>query len=293
MKRLNTKAAFERFIKRLPPPPHNSSGVNQWVMGAARRCSNAGVPQHLAIEVINSLEPRSRREFKHDEVERAVNKAYTTTLDTERKSGPTVEWSPKLTKHLFENEPHSVEEWQERSYQNPAEFTPKEILNLTLKPERDTWICVGRSQSVFTTKRFIHWNNLRQHQFVVPTWMTAQTGLTQDGRQSCHAGSNTGERKFMVVDLDDPPKEQHTTILWHLATLREPVLILHTGGKGFHGWFPVGEDYEDFWHYAFRLGADPRVERNKSIFVRLPNGLRDNGQRQEVIFLNPNLLKNQ
>ena len=292
MKGITNRAALERFIKRLPPPPHNSAGVNQWVMGAARRCSNAGLPQHLAIDVINSFEPRSRRDFKHDEVERAVNKAYTTTLDPERESGPTVEWSPAFTKHLLETEPHGITDWQKRSYPNPTDFTPKEILELTLKPDDDTWICVGKSQSLFTTKKFMNWSNLVPHQFVVPTWMTAQTGLTQEGRQSHHAGSNTGERKFMVVDLDDPPKEQHTTILWHLATLREPAVILQTGGKGFHGWFPVGENDEDFWHYAFRLGADPRVERNKSIFVRLPNGLRDNGKRQEVIYLDPNLIKN-
>ena len=48
-------------------------------------------------------------------------------------------------------------------------------------------------------------------------------------------------------------------------------------------------DDDHFWHAAVLLGADVRIYKNKSQLVRLPNGTRDNGERQEVLFINPNL----
>jgi hypothetical protein len=43
-------------------------------------------------------------------------------------------------------------------------------------------------------------------------------------------------------------------------------------------------------NYAVSLGADPATW-TKSQFVRMPDGIRDNGKRQTVFWLNPNIIK--
>jgi len=67
-------------------------------------------------------------------------------------------------------------------------------------------------------------------------------------------------------------------------------IAVHSGNKSLHGWFYVhGEPdakVERFFHYAVSLGAD-RATWTRSQFVRMPDGVRDTGQRQAVYFFNP------
>jgi len=56
-----------------------------------------------------------------------------------------------------------------------------------------------------------------------------------------------------------------------------------------HGWFFVHGQLDEkmlrFFRYAVSLGADPATW-TRSQFVRMPDGVRDNGKRQTVFFLN-------
>ena len=65
-------------------------------------------------------------------------------------------------------------------------------------------------------------------------------------------------------------------------------------GKGLHGWFQAENEAEDrlraFMAYAITLGADDATW-NRSLFVRMPDGLRDNGQRQTVYYFAPEFAK--
>ena len=47
------------------------------------------------------------------------------------------------------------------------------------------------------------------------------------------------------------------------------------------------DEEDDFWKQAVPLGADPALMRNRSSFVRMPHGMRDNGKRQSVLYLDP------
>jgi hypothetical protein len=47
---------------------------------------------------------------------------------------------------------------------------------------------------------------------------------------------------------------------------------------------------EKFFRYAVSLGADPQLWI-RSQFCRLPDGRRDNGKRQEVVYFNPSRIK--
>jgi hypothetical protein len=86
-------------------------------------------------------------------------------------------------------------------------------------------------------------------------------------------------------------------LLAHLSKFAPLALVVHSGGKSLHGWFPcpgVAEHHlHTFMAYACELGADPRTWTT-SQFVRMPDGLRyDHGQpprRQHVCFFNPDVI---
>jgi hypothetical protein len=181
----------------------------------------------------------------------------------------------------------------------PTDQGPRaEEIMATLFP-KDSLICVGSTQEVFKTGRmaqWIHFRLLRQMQFIVPSPMTAVHGTTKNGKESMHTLENTGSRRFLVVEFDQGVTDEHSALLWHLGQREPLVMVVHSGGKSLHGWFFChGRDEAElfqFMQYAVSLGAD-RATWTKSQFVRIPNGLRDNGKRQQVVYFNPNLLDNQ
>lgn len=119
--------------------------------------------------------------------------------------------------------------------------------------------------------------------------MSATTGLTQEGRPSARCLGNTGPRQFLVVEQDSGTPDEQAAILLHLAERAPLVLALTSGGKSLHGWFSCQGTSDDklkaFFNYAVMLGADPATWTPCQL-VRMPEGRRDNGKRQAVLFLN-------
>ena len=158
----------------------------------------------------------------------------------------------------------------------------------------DPWVCVGKDPAEFATRRLSAWlkaDRLEEFALIVPSAMTARAGKTKDGRQSEHTLENTGSRRYVVVEFDRGTADDHAARLWHLAGFAPLALVVHSGGKSLHGWFPVGdtppENVERFMRYSAVIGADPALFRNRSQFVRLPGGTRDDGRRQAVVWWNP------
>jgi hypothetical protein len=107
-----------------------------------------------------------------------------------------------------------------------------------------------------------------------------------------HCLDNCGPRRFCVCDFDEPKSEDHPSIVWQLRKTFDLVMALSSGGKSLHAWFWVEPDEEeDFWKAAIPLGADPALMRNRSSFVRIPYGTRDNGNRQNVIYFDHSKIK--
>jgi len=154
----------------------------------------------------------------------------------------------------------------------------------------DPLLCCGRSQSDFDTKAREAWRGqLASLQFIVPSPMSAVTGFTKEGKESKHTLRNTGLRRFLVCEFDHGTTDQQVALLLHLAQFAPMVCALHSGGKSMHGWFLVAGQPEDtvqrFFRYAVSLGADSATW-TRSQFVRMPDGIRHNGKRQAVYFLN-------
>ena len=275
----------------LEPPPHD--GVNLWCMASARKCQIAGMTTGEAEQQIMAFQGQTRRPLKGTEVRRAIEKAYATTLP----DSPTYvkkfqqKWEPSKTRptnYGANSRKVTVADlWDVSPWRMDGGTTQRMILDL-LFPDPAGLVCVGKSAYEFHTARLDQFRDLTKCQFIVPCYMTKREGLTQDGKPSMHCLDNCGPRRFCVCDFDEPKSAEHPAIIWHLSKSFPLVMALSSGGKSLHAWFSIAEDdEEDFWDAAVPMGADPALKRNRSSFVRIPYGTRDNGAIQEVLYFDP------
>ena len=261
-------------------------------MDAVWWCRKNGMSATDAAHRIMSYDGSLRRRLKNNEVERAVEKVFSATLDKSAlppRKPEIPEWNAKETERLHQSYQATRETLRESSPDEmPETWHPYDIL-CRLFPDTDGLLCIGESMSKFGTATLKDHRYLRRKQFVVPCYMTARTGHTLEGKVSEHTKENTGPRRFIVCDFDSPPPEHHASIITHLARFRPLTMALSSGGKSLHAWFPATANKDDdrlFWRLCLTLGADPVLCRNRSQFVRLPNGTRENGNKQTCLYLN-------
>ena len=152
-------------------------------------------------------------------------------------------------------------------------------------------ICAGRTQKLCGTASREKWPGfLEKLQFIVPSPMSAKHGMTKDGRRSMRTLDNTGPRRFIAVEFDTGTFDMHAAVLMHLAKFAPLVMVVHSGNKSLHGWFFCARDPDSavatFFSYAVSLGADPATW-SRCQLVRMPDGQRENGKRQQVVYFNP------
>jgi hypothetical protein len=175
-------------------------------------------------------------------------------------------------------------------------------------------LCCGWRRHYFDTRPRNGWHKLHALQLIVPNPMIAKQGVTRDGKPSAHTLGNTGPRRFLIVEFDfdesNSPEQARllgklkaqkrdvrdlcAALLLHLAERAPLTMAVYSGGKSLHGWFYCTDVPEQnvlgFFRYALLLGADsPNWCRSQ--FARMPDGLRENGKRQSVYFLNPAVVK--
>jgi hypothetical protein len=154
----------------------------------------------------------------------------------------------------------------------------------------DPFLCCAWSRHRFDTRPLSNWYQLDKLQFLVPNPMKDRCGRTKEGKISAHTLDNTGPRRFLVIEQDEGDLNRQAAILLHLAQIGPLVLVVHSGGKSLHGWFDcknvTEEKLRPFMEYAVMLGTDPATW-TRSQFVRMPDGLRENGTRQRVHYFNP------
>jgi hypothetical protein len=191
----------------------------------------------------------------------------------------------------------------------------EEILN-ALYPGNPL-LCVGRSVNACWTKPREFWRGRESDfQFIVANPMTKEIGVTTDQRESQRCIDNTGPRAFVVVEFDISEDgawapyvrdwrnrgittvDANAALIIELATKGLPrlplALAVHSGGKSVHAWFPcpglTDDQVRPFMARAVRLGAD-KATWTRCQFVRMPDGMRDNGNRQRVHYFAPNVFR--
>jgi len=277
--------------------PAAGIGVHRWLLSAANSCRLRGLAPADADAVLRDGAANCGRRIRRGEIEDAVAKGYSSA------------WTHRPARRLLPRLPKPT--WPERDATRVAavladgggladlwEASPVRIEDNEPRTETiidrlfpgNPLLCCGLTQSKFATQPRDAWRGeLAELQFVVPSPMSAATGLTKDGRVSAHTLANTGPRRFLVVEFDIGTTDEHAIILLHLARYAPLVCALHSGGRSMHAWFLVAgqpaDKVERFFRYAVMLGAD-RALWCRSQLCRMPDGKRDNGRRQTVYFLN-------
>ena len=192
----------------------------------------------------------------------------------------------------------------------------EEILN-ALFPG-NPFLCFGLAPNSFSTRPREFWRGKESDfQFIVPNPMVKETGETKDGRESKRCLENTGPRRFLIAEFDISEEDKkwapyvrkwkakgisvldaNVALLIELARRGLPrlplALAVHSGGKSIHGWYfcegLTDEQLRPFMVRAVRLGADPATW-TKCQLVRMPDGTRDNGKRQQVHFFAPEVIR--
>lgn len=298
----------------LNPCPAHGSGVHSWIFYAACRCVDGGLTDVEAEALIEAM--MTREPSPSNEVESALAAAR-----GEREAVARPKWPERNRARIAEIartgpglaglQALSPVQWADDARRSD------EIID-ALFPGNPL-LCVGRAQDRVATKAREAWRGkLSACQFVVPSPMSARTGVTKAGKAgSARTEDNTGPRRFLVVECDFKEKDAHgadtpdarmlrslaadgiaiadvcAAVIHHLTQYLPLALVVHSGGKSAHGFFFVEGECEEkllrFMRYAVALGADDKMW-SRCQLARLPDGTRDNGKRQMVNFFNPEAL---
>ena len=290
-----------QFIQDLlAAPPRAGEGVHNYLFRLARQL-HAHLP---AVEIVNLLESRvlnCGRHVPHHEIVAAVQNSLPCAWRPKDKSMPVQSAAKKWPSvnaeqreaiikdggglaDLWELSPIRIEDNRQRAEEIVDKLFPGNPL-----------LCCGKSNSDFDTKPREDWRGqLCALQLITPSPMSALLGRKKNPKPgesewSAHTLDNTGTRRFLICEFDTGTTDEHAALLIHLAGYAPLVCAVHSGGKSLHGWFFVAGQPENkvqkFFRYAVSLGAD-HATWTRSQFVRCPDGLRDNGNRQTVFFLN-------
>jgi hypothetical protein len=313
------------YLERLPrylqeflaTAPSRGGGLNRWTMRAAWRLHRADIeiPEPVMVEL---LEAYGRGEHRPGEVERAVKRSHPDS-PAWTATGSTPAW-PGLNLGEIERIAAlgpGVRGLRSASAINGATLNAEDACDLLFPG--NPLLCVGLNLSNCETLPREEWRGiLSAQQFIVPSPMSATRGMSQDGRLSPRTNANTGPRKYLVVESDFREKDSEgadtpagpmlrrlyeagqsvddvcASLHLHLARYWPLAMVIHSGGKSTHGWYPCAGRTEDevlhFMRFAVTLGADPATWK-RCQFLRVPGGLRRPGNvRQRIEYVGSNLL---
>jgi hypothetical protein len=287
----------------IPPCPQAGGGVHFWIMDAAWACRINGMNAGEAHRAIEERMRGKRKQTPANEVEIAVQKVYAITERiVSRHYGPTPGKWPAANGEQVEAIAASGAGVADLWEQSPVRLegdAPQTAAVLPILFPGDPLLCVGSKYKFFTDHLSTFADKAHTIEQVVPSPMLAKRGMTQSGKLSQHSLEATGPRRFIVVEGDKIdgkpiPKDTQAAILLHLAERAALALVVDSGGKSLHGWFYCqGADemkLRRFFSYAVTLGADSGLW-TRSQFARMPDGTRNNGKRQPILFFNPEVIR--
>jgi hypothetical protein len=293
--------------------------VNRWLFSAALKLHRLGIAPVEIEDLLETAADDCGRSLKPDEVARAVRNSSPERLGDYK---PRRAW-PARNYEQIEAVGTSGLRLADLEAQSPSppvgdENRSEEIID-ALFPGNPL-LCAGVNKYCPKTRPREQWRgSFSRQQLIIPSPMTAIRGMTAEGKQSYRSLGNVGPRKFLVVEFDFVEKGEDgkdtpaapmlrrlalcgvavadlcAAVHGELAKLRPLALVVHSGGKSLHGWYPCNGDAEEpimfrFMRYAVSLGADTATDVRVQL-VRMPDGIRGNGKRQRVLYFNPAVLR--
>jgi len=228
-------STLPQFVRDLlASPPERGGGLNLWFYRVARVLH----PYRDSNEIINLLRAATAGEpIKHGEIERAVERSKATAWKPGQPCGarsPTPAWPPinvEQYQAIIRDGGGLVDLWEVSPVRFEDNAAHTEALIDALFPG-NLLLCCGENNSVFNTCSREEWREkLAALQLIVPSPMTAPTGLTQEDKQSAHALSITGLRRFLVIEFDRGGVDEHAALLLHLAARAPLAIVVHSGNK--------------------------------------------------------------
>jgi hypothetical protein len=286
-------AKLPRFIQEMIlNPPRAGQGVNNYLFRLARLL-HAFYDDHIIAKILWAATRDCGRVVGDREIFRAIENSKPYSWQPGVPSAwagmpkwPEIDWDKR---NRILDAGKSLPSLQEASPAQPGGDT--ETIIDALFPNNPL-ICAAHSEQAFATLSRANWRGrLAEMQFIVPNTMSAMWGVTMEGKPSARCLSNTGPRRFLVCEFDDGKTDDHATLLRYLEVgSLQLALVVFSGGKSLHGWFFCDGHGEDdtkvFMTEAVSVGADPATWTRCQL-VRMPEGIRDNGNRQSVYYYNP------
>ncbi len=282
----------------LSSPPKSGDGFHNWLFRVARVLHPYRNEEEI-YSILESYAPTCGRYVSKKEILDAIQNSKVVAWNPENPVCVNLKlqaWTPRnetqIQKILAEGLT-LADLWEQSPIQwNDEESHTEAIIDHLFSG--NPLLCVGTSAKEFKTQnRDELQGTLSALSLIVPSSMSKPTGITKEGNESARCLDNTGERRFLVIEFDKDTEDDQAAKLAHLALYAPFVLACRSGGKSVHGWFYCHAQPEDklrrFMDYAISIGADPATW-TKCQMVRMPDGLRDNGNRQSVIYFNPSIL---
>lgn len=300
----------QKLIAFLANPTVEGSGLHKWIFRAACWLSESGCDEQEIIDHLTESTLGASRDLT-----REIKDATRGVLKQNPNAPRSPAWPARNDAAIAAILKAGINE-AKLAASSPDQFTGNASEMLALLFPHDPLLCIGFHINEFYTKKQSQWDfRWWRPQFIVPSPMSAKTGRTQSGKVSEKTNENTGERRFLVIEFDFSPAEKpdddrllalgkqfgiETTrdmcaaLADHLASKAPLALVVWSGSKSLHCWFPVNDVDEAavraFFSLACELGADPATW-TPSQFVRIPCGWNSKKrQRQEVIYFNSSLL---
>jgi hypothetical protein len=135
-------SVLKRIVRSLPAPPLH--GIHHWIMGTARRCRNKRLSEEHTTVIIAAFEDKCRRPYKPQEVENAVGKAFSTSLNSKADTVKSFSWRSDITAGLVARDYKSEDDWRARSVANPEMLDPRDIIQLTRFRRWMRWMWMRR-----------------------------------------------------------------------------------------------------------------------------------------------------
>jgi hypothetical protein len=297
--------------------PRAGGGVNLWLFRTALKLHRLNIEPMKIEELLEEATTDCGRNLKRDEIPRAVRNSNS---QKKRIYKPQRAWP---FRNLEQIEAVGLDGFRIANLEANSPVKPSAVKQTEMIIDAlfrgNPLLCAGDTTEDARTRTREEWRGwLGWKQFIVPSPMSKRQGINLEGKISARCLDNTGPRKFLVIEFDFVEKDEKgrdteiapvlrrlaehrigisdlcAALHAELAKLRPLGLVVHSGGKSVHGWYPCNGDEENvmrrFMRFAVSLGADPATWTRCQL-VRMPDGLRrQNGKRQRVLYFNPVVL---
>lgn len=270
--------------------PSTGNGVHNWLHVVALKLHRYFPDKNELAQLLREATAHCGREVTDREIDEAIKNSRRLIENSNGDAAPMRRW-PNRDEQRIKDIVSAGPSLAEFTALSPVRWTDGSQQTEQVIDELfpgNPLLCAGPSQRHSITQTREQWcGRLARQQFIVPSPMTERFGETQSGTMSMRSLANTGPRRFIVIEFDSGSFDAHAALLNHLWKFAPLVLAVHSANKSLHGWFACGEQpeqtIEKFFRYAVSLGAD-RATWTRGQLVRMPDGERENGKIQRVVF---------